>query len=215
MPASPIAYQSDVIDRRRMLRLALTAGVAAAAAVSGVPARAADAAAEPIALLGSSLVRLMQNVGLPFAQRFAQFAPVVDQTFDLQVILRTSVGTRLDTMSAGEQADLMKVFRRYTVARFVAHFDKYNGEQFRIAGTRDVSDGAKAVETRIGDSQISYVMRQSSAGWRVIDVLADGSISQVATQRSDFRATLSQGGGQALAARLQRKVSDLSGGSLV
>ena len=103
MPANPIAYQSEVIDRRSMLHLALAAGVAAAAAVGGVPARAADAASESIALLGSSLVRLMQNGGLPLAQRFAQFAPVVDQTFDLQVILRTSVGTRLDTMSAGEQ----------------------------------------------------------------------------------------------------------------
>jgi phospholipid transport system substrate-binding protein len=214
MPAIRLAYQSDVIDRRSMLRLALAAGVAGAAAISGVPAHAADAAAEPIGLLGSSLVRLMQNGGSPFAQRFAQFAPVVDRTFDLQAILRTSVGAHWDTMDVGEQADLMKVFRQYTVARFVASFNKYSGEQFRITGTRDVPAGDKVVETKIGDTQVSYVIRQSAAGWRVIDVLADGSISQVATQRSDFRATLSHGGGQALVASLQRKVSDLSGGSL-
>lgn len=214
MPASPLAYQSDVIDRRSVLRLALAAGVAAAATISGVPAHATDAAAEPIGLLGSSLVRLMQNGVSPFAQRFAQFAPVVDQTFDLQAILRTSVGTRWDTMTAGDQGDLIRVFRQYTVARFVANFNKYNGEQFRINGVRDAPGGDKVVGTKIGDTQVSYVMRQSSGGWRVVDVLADGSISQVATQRSDFRATLSQGGGQALAASLQRKVSDLSGGSL-
>jgi len=214
MPASPLAYRSDLIDRRNMLRLALAAGAAAAAAISGAPARAADAAAEPIALLGSSLVRLMQNGGSPFARRFAQFAPVVDQIFDLQAILRTSVGAHWDTMNVGEQADLMKVYRQYTVARFVANFDKYHGEQFRITGTRDVPGGEKVVETQIGSTQISFVTRQSSACWHVVDVLADGSISQVATQRSDFRATLSRGGGQALAASLQRKVSDLSGGSL-
>ena len=214
MHASTLTDQSHGIDRRRMLRLALATGVAAAAAISAVPARAAEAAAEPIGLLGSALMHLMQNGGSPFAQRFAQLAPVVDQTFDLQAILRTSVGPHWSTMSVGEQADLMKVFRQYTVARFVASFNKYSGEQFRITGARDVPGGDKVVETKIGDAQISYVMRQSVAGWHVIDVLADGSISQVATQRSDFRATLSHGGGQALAASLQRKVSDLSSGSL-
>jgi phospholipid transport system substrate-binding protein len=48
----------------------------------------------------------------------------------------------------------------------------------------------------------------------VVDVLAAGSISRVAVQRSDFRHLLSNGGGDALVASLQRKTSDLSGGAL-
>ena len=46
-------------------------------------------------------------------------------------------------------------------------------------------------------------------------MLAAGSISRVAVQRSDFRRILSNGGGDALLASLQRKTSDLSGGALV
>ena len=148
MPASPpIGPRSST--GAACFAFALRASAAAAAAM---PARGADAAAEPVALLGSSLVRLMQSGGSPFAQRFAQFVPVVDQTFDLQVILRNSVGTRWDTMSAAEEADLMKAFRQYTGARFVASFDKYNGQQFRSTGTRDVPGGDKVVKTRIGDT---------------------------------------------------------------
>jgi phospholipid transport system substrate-binding protein len=208
------ASQSSAIDRRSMLRFALAAGVAAAAAISNVSARAADAAAEPVNVLGGALVRLMQSGSAPFTQRFNQFAPVADQAFDLQAILRTSVGPGWDSMSSGEQADLLKVFRQYTIASFVANFDKYNGEQFQVTGTRDVPGGQRVIDTKIGDTRMSYVMRQTPSGWRVVDVLADGSISQVATQRSDFRATLMRGGGQALVASLQHKVSDLSGGSL-
>jgi phospholipid transport system substrate-binding protein len=48
-----------------------------------------------------------------------------------------------------------------------------------------------------------------------LDVLAEGSISLVAAQRSDFRRILSNGGGDALLTSLQRKTSDLSGGALV
>jgi len=51
--------------------------------------------------------------------------------------------------------------------------------------------------------------------WRVVDVLAGSTISRVATQRSDFRSTLIDGGGPALMASLQRKVSDLSGAALL
>jgi len=59
------------------------------------------------------------------------------------------------------------------------------------------------------------VIKQTQAGWKVVDVLAAGSISRVAVQRSDFRRTLANGGGDALLASLQRKTSDLSGGALV
>jgi phospholipid transport system substrate-binding protein len=61
---------------------------------------------------------------------------------------------------------------------------------------------------------LAYVMRQTPAGWRAVDVLADGSISRVATQRSDFRGLLSSGGGSALVASLQNKVASLSGGAI-
>ena len=55
-------------------------------------------------------------------------------------------------------------------------------------------------------------MRQDPSGWRAVDVLAEGAISRVAVQRSDFRRLLMQGGGAALLASLQRKANDLAHG---
>ena len=83
----------------------------------------------------------------------------------------------------------------------------------RVLG-RDV-----VVETRIaparGDpTRIDYVMRETN-GWRIVDVLLDGTISRVAVQRSDFRSLLGgSGDAQALISSLERKTSDLSGGTL-
>jgi phospholipid transport system substrate-binding protein len=57
-------------------------------------------------------------------------------------------------------------------------------------------------------------MSQTASGWKVVDVLEDGSISRVAVQRSDFRAVLASGGSDALLEELSRKASDLSGGAL-
>jgi phospholipid transport system substrate-binding protein len=213
MSATPFVFaQSITLARRPMLRFALLGGMAASVGLAGA-ARAADVATKPVQRLGRCLVQLSQSRNAPFTQRFAQLVPVVDQAFDLQAILRTSVGPRWDTMSPAEQADLMRIFRQYTVASFVANFDKPT-EAFQITGERDTAGGQKVVDSTIGDTKLSYVMRQTSAGWQVVDVLADGTISRVATQRSDFHSTLAHGGAQALVATLQRKVSDLSGGSL-
>jgi phospholipid transport system substrate-binding protein len=55
-------------------------------------------------------------------------------------------------------------------------------------------------------------MRNGPSGWKAVDVLANGSISRVAVQRSDFRELLASGGVPALMAALQRKVANLSGG---
>jgi phospholipid transport system substrate-binding protein len=57
-------------------------------------------------------------------------------------------------------------------------------------------------------------MRQNGKGWKAVDVLADGSISRVAVQRSDFRRLVSRGGAQALIESLNQKTADLSGGAL-
>ena len=62
--------------------------------------------------------------------------------------------------------------------------------------------------------RLSPPLAQAADGWRVVDILGDGTISRVATQRSDFRSTVLHDGGSALVVSLQRKISELSGGSL-
>jgi phospholipid transport system substrate-binding protein len=76
----------------------------------------------------------------------------------------------------------------------------------------------RVVETEIvpvkGDAiRIDYVMRHGPQGWQAVDVLEEKSISQVAVQRSDFRALMAQGAG-ALIASLTAKVDTLSGSSI-
>jgi phospholipid transport system substrate-binding protein len=160
------------------------------------------------------------GAGVSFGQRYAMLQPVVDRTFDLDTILRVSVGPHWASMPADQQAALSAAFRRYTIANFVANFDSYKGETIQTAaGQQSVANGDQVVATRIvsptgSPVELSYVMRQTAAGWKAVDVLAEGSISRVATQRSDFRNLLATGGGPALVASLENKVAALSNGSL-
>ncbi len=155
----------------------------------------------------------------PFPLRYEALAPVVDHAFNLQQILQTLVGLKWTSISPADQARLLAVFRAYTISNYVANFNSDSGDQIRLLPeTRSVGVD-RVVETEIvpvkGDPiRIDYVMRPSSAaGWQAVDVLEEKSISQVAVQRSDFRALMEQGVG-ALIASLTAKVDTLSGSTI-
>lgn len=193
-------------------------GAFALGVASAMPARAQDAAIAPIRQLIDGLVGIMKaGGGTPFPARFAQLAPVVESTFDLHAILQESVGPAWGEIPAAQQAMLMDAFRRYTVSSYVNSFDAFDGQRFEISpATRAVGPDVVVrtkIITRTGAShELDYVMRQTGGGWRVVDVLADGAISRVAVQRSDFRRLLERGGAEALAKSLRTKSADLSDG---
>jgi phospholipid transport system substrate-binding protein len=215
--AEGIAFMNNCHARRRVV-LSVAASVLFGATL---PAKAATdgTAVASIQRLVDGLVEIMKaGPGTPFQQRYATLAPVIDRTFDLAAILQESVGSSWATLPPQQQAMLTDAFRRYTVSSYVNSFDDFNGQRFAINPETRAVGSEQVVETKViprkGEShELDYVMRQSSSGWRVVDVLADGSISRVAVQRSDFRRVLSRGGAQALAESLRTKSADLSDGS--
>ena len=157
--------------------------------------------------------------GVPFQQRFDRLAPVIDRVFNLDAILQTSVGLRWSSLDDAARRTLFTVFRAFTVASYTANFDNDGGEKFEILPQTRASGSDLIIETRLIASngepiRIDYVMRNGTGGWRVVDVLLDGSISRVAVQRSDFRSLLASGDPNPLIDSLRRKVTDLSGGAI-
>ncbi|HEY4042007.1 MAG TPA: ABC transporter substrate-binding protein [Rhodopila sp.] len=209
------------MNMKSMARRAFIMAGSAALAGWTMPARAdaGSPAVAPIRQLNDTLLQIMKSgAGTPFAQRFNMLAPVVDRVFDLDAILRASIGLEWSSLPPNQQAMLLPVFRRYTIVSYVNNFNHYDGQRFTVEPqTRPAGNGQQIVLTRIipqsGDShELDYVMHDTGSGWRVVDVLADGTISHVAVQRSDFRHLLARGGALALAKSLDSKSLDLSDG---
>jgi phospholipid transport system substrate-binding protein len=203
--------------RRRLLGL-LLAGLVAGPATT----RAAESTAgRPVSELNDSLMAVMKaGPTAAFPSRFAILAPVIENVFDLPGILRACVGPRWTALASNDRAELLDVFRRFTVASYVANFDSYAGERFEVLPDSRVAGRDEVVGTRIvgasGDAvRIDYVMRQEADAWKAVDVLLDGTISRVAVQRSDFRGLLGDGSdASGLIVSLQQKVADLSRGTM-
>ncbi len=206
-----------VISRHGLLGFAL---VGILAVPHGAWAADPTAVTAPIQALNEALVAVMKaGKKVRFRDRFEQLVPAIDRAFDLPGILRVSVGPQWATIDPAQKDTLLTVFRRFTVASYVANFDSYDGERFDIAPTLRTSGADQIVGTTMvptkGDKvRIDYVMREEGNTWKVVDVLLDGTISRVAVQRSDFRALLERGGATALIVSLQAKIADLAGGTL-
>jgi len=207
-------HQLSLTRRRGLLGLAAAATalqVAKQPAWADAPNQAATA---PVQRLADALLRVMKQ-NLPFEQRVSSLAPVIEQTFDLDAILAASVGSSWPTLPGDQKAALSAAFRRYTFASYASSFDKFDGQRFEISpNVRSVGNGEVVVQSKIvpadgSATPLHYVMRDGPSGWKAVDVLAGGTISRVAVQRSDFRSLLASGGVPALMTALQRKVANL------
>jgi phospholipid transport system substrate-binding protein len=198
-------------------RRGIIAATAAAFLLQAPRARAENPVLAPVNQLIQGLLKVMKaGHSASFTERSNMLGPVIDQTFDLTTILKESVGFTWQSLPADQQAALEQAFRRYTVSSYVNSFDEYNGQRFQVnPETRTVGDD-EVVRTRIiptsGDGHnLDYVMHEGPQGWRIVDVLADGAISRVAVQRSDFRGLIRRGGAPALAESLATKSASLAG----
>ncbi|ACI51072.1 conserved hypothetical protein [Gluconacetobacter diazotrophicus PA1 5] len=215
------------------LPLAFCAGLAAATIAAplfspvAAHAQSAEAAPAPAAAVTapvSALYAALGQIQAPhsgsFDQRAQLLGPVVDKVYDLETVLRASVGLRYAGLADADKQQLLGVFRQFTVARYISSFKPGGNARFTIDPTPRPSPvgSDQIVTTHIGaaddsdPTEIDYVMRSGPQGWRIVDVLLEAHISQVAAQRSDFSSTLASGNVQNLISLLQRKVKAFSEG---
>jgi len=203
------------LSRRGLLALAAGSALCAVG-----PALDIGAIQAPIVALDSALMTVMKlGKGTPFPQRADMLAPVLRAALDLPTILRVSVGPGWADLPQPQQVSLLAAFESFTIVSYAANFDTYSGERFDVLPDLRSAGSDQIVQTLLVPTSgasipLDYVMRQEGGLWKAVDVLLDGAISRVAVQRSDFRSLLRPGDASALTESLQRKVKDLSAGTM-
>jgi phospholipid transport system substrate-binding protein len=148
--------------------------------------------------------------------RYARLAPVVDRVFDVPSMTRLAVGPTWATLPPAQQQQLIDAFRHYVAATYADRFDSYSGQQLQVTGERpynaDVIVQTKIVKSDGDTTTLDYLMHQNQGSWQISDVFLDGTISQLAIQRSEFHSILRREGVDGLVMALNRKVDLLGKG---
>lgn len=202
--------RSRTATRRTLVLAALTlcAGLA-------LPAQHAVAAttggADTVRAFYSALLDTMRNGPQLGPQgRFARLAPAIDRSFDIPFMTRLAVGPEWNTLTPTQQTQVTQAFQRYVAAVYAERFHKYSGEQLTVTGEQ-ASPAGTVILSQIVPSDgdvvhINYLMREN----KIADVYLNGTISELATRRSEFGSILKAQGINGLIAMLNNKAAALA-----
>lgn len=197
---------------RRFIGLCLALLMASALAPGA--ARAAGTPEDTIRGFYATLLDTMKHATeLGQKGRYNALAPAIRRSFDLTSMAHMSVGPSWARFSAAQQQDVTDALARYTIATYADRFDGYSGEKLEVTGDRATPFGT-IVQSRIVKSNgepvsIDYLMRRNGDNWQIADVYLTGTVSQVATLRSQFASVLAQQGVEGLVSALNRKAEML------
>ena len=199
------------VSRRFVLFAPSAAGILGPLAASG----AEDSAAPEVIrrLYDALLASMKAGRQLSFAQRYERLAPAISAGFDLSLMSRLAVGPDWAHLSPDQQQRIRDAFARYTTATYANRFDDYGGERFEVEPTTAANPNGVIVQSRIVKSNgekvsLDYLMRRGPDGnWKIIDVYLSGTISELASRRSEFGAVLQRDGADGLVHLLEQRAA--------
>lgn len=191
--------------------------LALAAGLSLTPARAEPSPQNVVTSFYDVLLGVMKDSkNLGFSGRYQRLKPAIEEAYNLPLMSRLTVGPQWQSMTPEEQAKLGVAFTEFTVATYANRFDDYSGEKFEVLPETSQANGGVIVRTRLikGNGEpvtLNYLMRDSGGKWQIIDVFLSGTISELATRRSEFTSILRRDGPQGLLQVLDKRVAALKG----
>lgn len=178
-----------MLDRRIFLGLlaGLPSLAAQAQAARASESSDADAALAVVRTLQDSQVEVLSHAAkMSLQQRFDALRPALGAAFDLDGMAKLAYGPGFDALP--EREAWTQSFGDYVAATYAQRLEFVESKGFERDAKVEPRDGALVVGTRMiplkGEPMpIDYVVKSTPHGWRIADILANGSISELTQWR--------------------------------
>ena len=172
--------------------------IASASATAATNAIAADPNVFMNELWGQTVEVLSKKV--PRAERLMRFSQLFQADFDGPGIARFVLGRYWRSASEQEQQEYLKLFEDYVVFVYGTRLSNFNGETFKMLGSRTDESGTIVSTDIISPSgeapiKVDWRLIADHGSFKINDVIIEG-ISMLATQRSEFASVIQRHGGQ-------------------
>ncbi len=157
---------------------------------------------------------------LDYSGRYKRLMTEVERTFHLPVMTQISAGNFWNDAPTLHRRALVAAFAHYGVGLLARNFSGTWVDRFETIGERPGPQNTILVDARIvrksgSNIDIIYVLKTQAASWRVVDIILDRGISELALRRSEFSHQLAHGGLPSLTATLNGKADEFADATIV
>jgi len=180
---------------------------------------AASVPRDAVEQLHATLLEIMREAdALGVDGRYERLQPILPALFDFGRMTQIVLGSQWRELSPDQRRAAVNAFADFSIATYASRFDGYSGEKFETLGKEAGPRGTVFVQTRLIPPMddavgLTYLLAESDGVWRIIDVFFEGTISETARLRSEFRGILQRGGVEELVNRLRDKTRSLLEGA--
>ena len=141
------------------------------------------------------------------SDNLAMIDDVVKNSYDLEKMGKIIIGVDWKQMDTKTQKEFINVFKRFISVNYFRRFNKINELDFEHQTVTNIKDKFKLARVILtADNEkfkIDYLLGFKNEKWKIFDVLLDGSISEVATKKSDFKKIIKEEGVSGLVKNLR------------
>ena len=124
---------------------------------------------------------------------------VIKNTYAVNKMSKTILGKYWLEASDIEKSEFSKIFVEFISSNYLKRFANANKLEIKYRKTEEIGEKYIMVFTQFNftgnDSlKINYLLLKINKDWKIFDVLLDGSISEIATKKSEFNKILEKGG---------------------
>ncbi len=162
-----------------------------------------------------SLLEVMKEAkALGVKGRYKKLASRIEQSFHLPLMIQVATSSHWRKADEKQVEKLVAAFTHLSISTYASQFDGYSGQSFETRGEKPGPQKTTLVTTRIVEPgsepvELIYVTRKIKGEWRIVDVLVDSGISQLAVRRSEYRRVLKTKGIDGLIDTLNAKADQL------
>lgn len=138
----------------------------------------------------------------------------IKRSYDVEKMLDLIIGSNWENIDKNTKNELIKTFEEFIAKNYIRRFIKIKKPNFEQVSKKKINDDYFMIRVNLQIDEkevipIHYLLNQKEGNLKIFDILLDGSISEIATKKSEFIKFITNGDLNKLIDALKKKNSIL------
>ena len=148
-----------------------------------------------------------------FKEKFSILDEIIGELYNSKKMIRFIYGRKWKDLDKETKNKLGLAFQKYISFNYVKRFNNIQNLEFEFLGFEEISEKKVLVKTYLRPSigekiNLDYVISKEEDNWKIFDVLLNGSISEIATKKSEFNSIIINQGATGLIKIITDKIEN-------